>query len=170
MTATPFHIREARSDDIEALVSLINSAFVVERFFLEGERTDAAQVADRLRSGAFLIAYDAAAPDRIAGTVYVERRPSERVYIGLLAVDPALQRRGLGRLLMRAAEDYARQHRCGSAELTVVNLRTELFPFYESLGYQRTGEEPFPNASTRPCHLVVMSKPVGRGDSGFGSR
>jgi ribosomal protein S18 acetylase RimI-like enzyme len=151
-------IRAATNDEIDALVSLINRAFVVERFFLEGERTVAEQVATRMQTGTFLVAQDAALPQQIAGTVYVERRPFERAYIGLLAVEPSIQRAGLGRHLMRAAEDHAAQLGSRTTELTVVNLRTELFPFYESLGYTVTGQEPFPNASTRPCHLVVMSK------------
>jgi GNAT superfamily N-acetyltransferase len=162
VTPPPLPIRRAVEAEIDALAALINRAFVVERFFLEGERTDAAQIGERMRTGTFLVAHEPGAPERIAGTVYVERRTGDRAYIGLLSVDPARQGTGVGRTLMAAAEAYASECGCGAAELTVVNLRTELFPFYEWLGYHRAGEEPFPNPSTRPCHLVVMVKPLRR--------
>jgi GNAT superfamily N-acetyltransferase len=157
-------IRRAREDEGPALVALINRAFVVERFFLDGERTDPAQIAERLRAGVFLVGDE---PDGsgLAGAVYVEPRPGNRCYIGLLAVNPQRQKSGLGKRLMAAAEDFARQHGSLTTELTVVNLRTELFPFYESLGYRRIGEEPFPGPSFRPCHLVVMAKALASSQS-----
>jgi hypothetical protein len=63
---------------------------------------------------------------------------------------------------MTAAEAYGRARGCLVADITVVNLRTELPPFYRRLGYVETGTEPFPDdqATFRPCHLVTMSKPL----------
>jgi hypothetical protein len=40
-----------------------------------------------------------------------------------------------------------------------VNLRTELPPFYKTLGYVETGSAPFTDPrATRPCHMIVMTK------------
>jgi len=93
------------------------------------------------------------------GCVYVEVR-GDRGYVGLLSIDPARQRSGLGSRLMAAAEDHARKAGCHAMDLRVVNLRRELPGFYRRLGYAETGTEPFPpDAKPKlPCHLVTMSK------------
>jgi GNAT superfamily N-acetyltransferase len=99
----------------------------------------------------------------LAGCVYAELR-GERGYFGLLAVDPTMQRSGLGSRLMDAAEQYCREAGCQFMDLTVVNLREELPEFYRRRGYAESGSgtEPFPAAARAkmPCHLVRMSKPL----------
>lgn len=154
MTATIL-IRPAETSDLQAIVALINRAFTVEKFFVDGERTSNEDVAGKLRSGVFLTACDQSG---LVGCVYVERRPGNRGYIGLLAVEPTRQRSGLGRTLMRAAEQWCTSAGCSAAEISVVNLRTELFPIYASLGYQKEREAPFTGLSRMPCHFVIMTK------------
>jgi GNAT superfamily N-acetyltransferase len=134
----------------------VNTAYEVERFFVDGDRIAAAEVRELLGKGTFLLAEDGGT---LIGSVYVEVR-SDRGYFGLLSVQPARQGRGLGRRLVAAAEEYCRAAGCGAMDLLVVNLRTELEPFYSSLGYALTGTVPFPpdGRATRPCHFVVMSK------------
>ena len=95
----------------------------------------------------------------LAGCVFAERRSTGRGYIGLLAVEQACQGRGVGKRLMAAAEGWCQSSGCDDVEITVVSVRTELFPFYESLGYVTRGESPFPVKPTKvPCHLVIMGK------------
>jgi hypothetical protein len=52
-------------------------------------------------------------------------------------------------------------------DITVVNLRTELPPFYRKLGYVEDGTEPVrPDMIPRllqPCHFLRMTKPLGNG-------
>ena len=86
----------------------------------------------------------------------------ERGYFGLLAVDPALQRSGVGSRLIAIAEDECRSAGCRFMDLTIVNLRTELPAFYQRLGYVESGTLPFPSEqeANQPCHLVRMSKPL----------
>ncbi len=63
--------------------------------------------------------------------------------------------------MLHAAEAHCqRQLCCPIIELDVVNLRTELFGFYEHMGYVRTGILPFPDESRlmQPAHLVTMQK------------
>src|SRR5580698_5822213 len=96
-------IRVAEVRDEEAIVSVINAAFRrAENFFIDRDRIDVEAVRELLRKGKFLVADDNGA---LAGCVYVELR-GDRSYLGLLAVDPQLQRVGLGSALMTAAEDY----------------------------------------------------------------
>ena len=93
--------------------------------------------------------------------MHVEVR-GDRGYFGLLSVDPAHQGQGLGRVLVEAAEARCRAAGCRALDIDVVNLRTELPPFYAKFGFRPTGTTPFPAPSKlkQPVHLVVMSKPL----------
>jgi len=147
-------IRRAEPDDAETLVRLINLAFEPEKFFIAGDRINRSQLQQFQNKGEFLIA------DRV-GCVYVEPR-GDRCYLGLLAVDPAVQGTGLGRWLMRAAEDRARELGCAVMDLRVVNLRVELPTFYRRMGYVENGTSEFPSdtPTLQPCHFVHMTKPL----------
>ncbi len=150
--------RIATAADAEAIATLVNRAFLVERFFVDGDRTNAAEIRELLSSGSFLLLEDDGA---LAACVYVELR-GERGYFGLLAVEPSLQGKGLGRRLVDAAEAQCRAAGCRAVDILVVDLREELPPFYEKLGYARTGTEPFsePGRAKRPCEFIAMSKPL----------
>lgn len=150
--------RIATESDVPTLGRLINAAYVVERFFKVGDRITADGVREQQAKGTFLILES---DDEAVGSVYVELR-GERGYIGLLAVDPARQGGGYGRALMNAAEEYCRSNGADHADLRVVNLREELPAFYRRLGYAECGTEPFSDVAeaTRPCHFVLMTKPL----------
>ena len=150
-------LRQASAADTDTLVGLINRAYEVEKFFVDGDRISPAQVADLLSRGVFLMADDESGP---VACVYVEIR-GERGYFGLLAVDPGRQGHGWGRTMVDAAEQHARAAGCAVMDISVVNLRTELPPFYHRLGYAPTGTAPFTDQrATQPCHFVLMSKPI----------
>ena len=153
------HLRAATRADAEKLVRLINSAFAVERFFVEADRVDLSGVLAYLRSGGFLVVEIGA---DLAACVYVEQRGT-RGYLGLLAVDPERQRTGLGARLVAAAEARMRAAGCSAMDLRIVNLREELPPYYRRMGYTETGSAPFPpEVETRlPCHFIEMSKVLG---------
>lgn len=149
-------IRRAQEGDAADLVRLINAAFQVERFFLDSDRLDLEEVRSRMKRGGFLLLEDGGG---LVGCVYAELR-GERGYIGLLSVEPDRQKSGLSRVLMDAAEQYFREKNCRMAELRIVNLRTELPPYYRHLGYRAAGTEPFPKEipAILPCHFIVMVK------------
>jgi ribosomal protein S18 acetylase RimI-like enzyme len=148
--------RTAQLEDAENIARLVNAAFRPERFFIDADRTNPDKVRELLQKGKFLLVGEA---DRLTACVYVELR-DERGYFGLLAVDPALQRSGLGSRMVAAAEAYCRDAGCRFMDLTIVNLRAELPPFYNRLGYVESGTLPFPSDAhpKQPCHLVKMSK------------
>ena len=154
------NVRVATESDFDSLLHLINTAFDVERFFKDEDRLDDTKLRNYFEKGSFLVMDE---DGELAASVYVERK-GDRAYLGLLSVDPPLQKRGLGRQLTAAAEEFAREMGARFMDLTVVNLRTELPPIYEKLGYQVTGTAPFPVEQmpvTRPCHFICMTKELG---------
>jgi ribosomal protein S18 acetylase RimI-like enzyme len=140
-------------------MELVNNAFQLERFFLIGDRLDPERTRPQFEKGRFLLLEDAG----LAACVYVELR-GPRAYLGLLSIDPARRHRGLARHLVSAAEQFARENGARFMDLTVVNLRTELPPLYEKLGYTSVGTRPIhqelASRVSQPCHLIRMSKPL----------
>jgi GNAT superfamily N-acetyltransferase len=166
--ATPAVIRVAEHHDIAGLVRLVNHAFQVEATFVTGERTNRAQIEALWTRGSFFVAAihesGDAAVTSLAGCVYSERREDGRGYIGMLAVDPRRQGRGLGRHLMDAAEQRCLDLGCTEAVITVIHLRTDLMPFYRRRGYTASGTAPYRDVHRmiEPLHFIVMRKPLER--------
>jgi predicted N-acetyltransferase YhbS len=153
-------IRLATEGDLDAMLRLTNRAFEVERFFKAEDRLNAPMLRDYFERGVFLLSEE---EGQLTGSVFVELKGS-RAYLGLLSVDPSRQKSGIGRRLTAAAEEFARESGAHFMDITVVNLRTELPPIYEKLGYKVTGTAPFPATQmpiTQPCHFICMSKELG---------
>jgi GNAT superfamily N-acetyltransferase len=165
-------LRLAADADIPEIVRVINAAYRVEDFFIDGNRTDRHSVHLRMQEAgsAFLVAEDHEAA-RMAGAVYV-RAIDASGYFGMLSVDPACQGRGFGRALVEAAEEYCRQRGCRAVSIDLVNLRSELPAFYQRLGYVEGKRVPFPDEwKVRPAargtvHMTIMTKAL---DSGGGA-
>ena len=149
-------IRIAEAQDIPAITKLVNAAFGVERFFIDADRTNQDEIAAYLKKGEFLLYEE---DGRLIACAYVELR-GERGYLGMLSIDTARQGQGLGVKMSAAAEAHARAADCREMELLIVNVRPELPPFYQRLGYRETGTEPFPPkvGMKLPCHFIRMAK------------
>jgi|SRR5579863_5464309 len=151
-------IRLATRADFPAIIPVVNLAYEIETFII-GPRVNPEAIEEMSQKGDFLVAQDPSG--KIIASVYVETK-ADPAYFGVLAVDPAWQGKNLGRRMIEAAENYARTKDRKIMTLTVVNLRTELPPFYRKFGYIETGTEEFHNP--RPLkdgvklHLIVMSK------------
>ena len=150
------NIRRANSVDAASVAVLVTLAYRVEAFFVDGDRTDTADVMRRLERGDFLLLEENGA---LVGCVYVQEADGLG-YFGMLSIDPGHQGRGLGAALVGAAEQWCARKGCAVVEIEVVNLRTELPPFYRKLGYVEQGTRPFPDPERcrLPCHFIVMSK------------
>lgn len=59
-----------------------------------------------------------------------------RGWINYLAVSPAWQRRGFGRIIMQHVENLIREKGCPKINLQVRESNQAVISFYESLGYQ----------------------------------
>lgn len=153
-------IRRAISADVPAIIHVVNAAFAVESF-LEGTRTDEQRMREMMSKGEFLVAETD--PGKIVASVYVEIT-ADRAYVGMLAVDPALQGIGLSRRMTSAVEQHCRERGCKFLDLTVLSLRPELLPLYRRFGFVETGTEEFhpsrPLKDGVACHKIQMSKPL----------
>jgi N-acetylglutamate synthase-like GNAT family acetyltransferase len=86
------------------------------------------------------------------------------VYVGMFAVQPALQNKGIGRMLLERCEAYARSKGLGVLYMTVIAQRTELIAWYVRRGYVDTGErrffeeDGFSGRHVVPLRFVVLQK------------
>jgi len=167
-------LRDAQASDCDAIVALIESAYrgnssragwTTEADLLGGQRTDREEIAALLREeGArFLLATDAGA---IVGCVLLRKEPGCG-YIGMLAVRPGLQAKGIGKRLLARAEARALDELGASrTRMTVIEQRKELIAWYQRRGYIDTGHtEPFPYGNPRfgmpkrdDLRFIVMRK------------
>jgi GNAT superfamily N-acetyltransferase len=168
--------------DLPAVADLVNSAYrgdtsrqgwTTEADYIDGQRTDAAWLADELAStpGARLLVWRDAPEDPPLGSVWLEPVGSgETWYLGMLTVRPDLQARQLGRTLLETAERAAAADGARRIRLTVVSIRDTLIAWYQRRGYALTGEtQPFPYDDERfgrprrpDLGFVVLEKVIGR--------
>ena len=147
-------VRRATAADAAALAKLINAAYAIEAFFVEGDRTNAAEIIGMMKTGEFLVLEHGG---DLGGAVYVERDG----YFGMLSVAPALQGHGLGTRLVRIAEALCESAGCDVMRMRIINLREELGRWYRSLGYREVGTAPYTHRPVKqPCHFIEMARPL----------
>ena len=148
-------VRTATASDAPALAALVNRAYAIESFFVEGDRTTASEIERMLDRGTFVVLeHKGGHPSPLAAAVYVERG-----YFGMLSVLPELQGHGLGTRLVRIAEAMCESMGCMQVNLKIINLREELGRWYRSLGYEEVGTAPYEHRPVKQaCHFVQMQK------------
>ena len=170
MQISPAHIK-----DIPELVALINSAYrgeaskkgwTTEADLLAGElRTDAATLAEIINRPQATILKYTTDDNSVTGSVFLEKQ-ERGLYLGMLSVSPLQQATGVGKQLMKAAEQYAKENNCPCIFMNVISVRHELIAWYERLGYKKTGEiKPLPadtkfGVPTQPLEFAIMEKKV----------
>lgn len=151
--------RYATANDIPEIVRIINAAFRVEDFFIDGNRTSDAEIAARMADPHVSIIVVDADSKSLAAAVVVDVHDS-RGHFAMLSVDPPAQGRGTSRLLLNAVEEHCRSAGCGSLDIEIVNLRDELPAFYKAMGFVPADTAPFPDTFKlkREAHMVRMTK------------
>lgn len=168
-------ILKATVADVAALTALVNSAYrgetalrgwTTESHLLDGQRIDEESMQGYFQNASVTILKYINTNGRLIGCVYLEKIKNDRLYIGMLTVQPDLQAQGTGRQLLEAAEDIARQSGCIAVRMTVIPVRHELVAWYKRRGYEPNGEMmPFP-ADTRfgiprqHLELMVLEKQI----------
>ncbi|MGZ4969073.1 MAG: GNAT family N-acetyltransferase [Methylobacter sp.] len=140
-------IIKAEKQDAGRIAALVNSAYrgessqqgwTTEADLLAGRRTDTEEILDLISADDSMFLLCKAEADLI-GSVHLQKQP-EQVCFGMLAVSPRLQGRGIGKLLLEAAERAAQEAwAINKSVMTVISRRNELIAFYERRGYRRTG-------------------------------
>ena len=159
-----FALRPARPADLPTIANLMNSAFRgvgpnagwnSEADLLAGDRTsEDALAADLATDPDSLLVAESDSTilggSNILGSVHLEPLSAGAWYLGGLTIDARLQNSGLGRGLLSAAEQWARERGATTIRMTVINLRHTVIAWYERRGYHLTGEvRPFPYDDTR---------------------
>jgi len=165
----------ATAADITAITALLNSAYRGESS-KQGWTTEAHLIAGNVRTnevsvkevmeqeGSIMLKY-INENGQLMGCVNLQQH-GDKVYLGMLSVSPGLQGAGIGKKLLKAAEEYTLQVNGKAVYMTVISVRTELINWYERYGYKDTGErKPFVEDGVSGTHLqplefMVMEKMV----------
>lgn len=141
-------VTKAIAADVRELNTLVNSAYrgetskegwTTEAHLLDGMRIDEETLSGYFNDPAVTLLKNTDEKGRINGCVYLEKRV-DKLYVGMFSVSPLLQGKGIGRELLLAAEDYARQLGCHILTMTVISTRHELISWYQRRGYRLTGQ------------------------------
>lgn len=128
-------LRPATPDDVAVLVPLINAAYdhTEHHVFPNTRRCDRGDITPVI--DAMIVAE---VDGRIAACIHVDTS-ADPAHYGLLAVDVALHRSGLGSLLVEHAEARAREAGASAVRIETVK-QAGLIPFYLKREYRVTGE------------------------------
>ena len=141
-------IQRAGVADAQELNRLVNSAYrgeeskmgwTTEAEILGGLRIDEPALKELLAKEETVILKSTNVEGNIIGTVCLELK-SGYIYLGMFAVSPGLQGGGIGKSLMRAAEEFGVAIGCSRIVISVISIRTELIDWYKRHGYVETGD------------------------------
>jgi ribosomal protein S18 acetylase RimI-like enzyme len=172
-------LNRAVESDYGAIIDLVNLAFRgtgpssswnIEADIIAGQRLNESLLREDLaaKPEAHLLIYRDDSTGPLLGTVWLDPGKEGIWHLGLLTVRPNLQNRQLGRAVLTAAEDFAKQRGARKMQMTVVHVRDTLIAWYERRGYTSTGEtKPFPYGDDRfgtplrdDLHFVVLQKDI----------
>jgi len=167
-------IQIADITDVPALVALMDNAYRGENskqgwtsegdLFVGNKRTDEETVKRLMQEpdAVFLKYVDDGA---IVGCVLLHKK-KQRLYLGMFAVSPETQGKGIGKKILNAADEYAKERSCASIYMTVITIRQDLIAWYERHGYKKTDRVlPFPvderfGVPTQRLQMIVLEKMV----------
>ncbi|WP_336936116.1 GNAT family N-acetyltransferase [Acinetobacter beijerinckii] len=169
------NIRNAKVDEIEQLVELINLAYraqsdrswTTEKSFVEGKRISAEQLSSDLNQSNFELLVGENEHDALVGCIGLTFN-HRTVEFGTFAINPIIQNLGYGRELLDYVEAYVAQNYLEIQHLImyVLDVRCELIAYYQRRGYELTGHtEPYPidadvGQPLVPIQLIEMKKVI----------
>lgn len=167
-------IAPATERDIPSLNILVNSAYrgdsSKEGWTTEADLLDGIRINEEMLTGllqqpnSIILKYTE--EDKIVGCVHLKKE-DDKIYLGMLTVSPKLQNKGIGKILLTAAEEEARKRNCSVVFMSVISIRTELINWYKKHGYYNTGKvKSFPENNSRfgipkqPLQFIILEKEV----------
>lgn len=142
-------LRPATAGDIPAILAVTRAAYAPYTGRIDppsgvlDERAD--DVQRSLEQGGVIVAQ---AADQIVGVVRYQSH-DDHVYLGRLGVLPPWQRRGVGRRLIAAVEEWTTLLGLDEVRLNVRHELTEHHALYKRLGYIEDGQATFDRAPHR---------------------
>lgn len=168
-------ISKAATKDVPALVKLVNSAYrgeastkgwTTEAHLLKGDlRTDETNLLQQINNTNAVVLKYSNDDGQITGCVYLDKQ-QDKLYLGMLSVSPTVQSQGIGKKLLQAAEQFAKEQYCHSVYMTVISVRYELIEWYRRHGYNPTGAtKSFPTDDrfgipTQALEFIILEKSV----------
>jgi len=168
-------INVATTADVNDITKLLNSAYrgesskagwTHEEHLIDGEiRTNEQTLQQLMQQEGSLLLKFTNDKGEIIGCVNLQQHQN-RIYLGMLCVSPILQGGGVGKQLLRIADEYAKQQNCNAVYMTVISVRAELTDWYKRHGYHDTGERiPFTEDSLtgkhlQPLEFMVLEKKI----------
>ena len=154
------------------LVHLINRAYALgeDGLWVEGTvRARRPEIAEAIRNGGMLAA---TLDGELVGCAYVRPLDESTADLGFVSVSPDRQGTGVGREIVRFAEDLMRSRGARTAQLELLVPRgwvhaskDRLRAWYERLGYRVVRAAPFEEIATHgaselatPCEFLVFRK------------
>lgn len=145
----------ANKTDVVYLYDLLNQAYrgtegwTTENDLVAGSRCSKADIICDLQSpDNYTLVYK---PDGFIQACISVQKIDNKAYIGSFAVNPKLQNSGIGKTVLKLAEQFAiSKFQPEQFIMVVLSSRTELIEYYERRGYQRNG-----NIKKYPIHLNV---------------
>ncbi|HEX2360173.1 MAG TPA: GNAT family N-acetyltransferase [Solirubrobacterales bacterium] len=164
---------EARDEVlVEELVRVINAAYAIGEagLWLEGwTRTEPGEIAGAIRSGGMLAA---ALEGRVVGGAYLRPLDPGTADLSLVSAAPDQWGRGVGRELVRSAEELVRSQGVTTMQLELLVPKGWLHPekerlrsWYTRLGYRVVRTAPFEEVAAHlaphlavPCEFLIFRK------------
>lgn len=159
-------------DDISELVLLVNSAYrgesskkgwTTEALILKGIRIDEKEMADIFANAESTI-FKYIENKTILGCVLLVKKQN-KLYLGMLCVNPELQNSGIGKKMLHFANGFALDNGLNRIVMTVISKRKALISWYNRHGYLDLGErEDFPAShqkdiiSGKSLEFIVLEK------------
>ena len=175
-TYSHFTIESATLEDKEVIFELINNSYKVEDgdsgiAFKKTPRLltwDDSGLGEAYEKNRILVARskEEGHNKEIIGCIvyYLEddqdkKAKDKGIHFGPLAVSIDYQRKGVALCLIREIERIGLEHQCEYVEISVVNFRTDILPWYQRIGFEivRDGEPfPDPERCTRECTFCIL--------------
>jgi ribosomal protein S18 acetylase RimI-like enzyme len=139
-------ITVATLEDATDLEKLINSAYrgetakkgwATEANLLEGKRITLDELQETIKNKSNTI-LKYIENNQIIGSVLLSNK-GNKLYLGMLAISPELQNRGIGKKLLKEAEVHALSLGLTKIVMTVITIREKLIEWYKRHGYIDTG-------------------------------
>jgi len=144
--------------DWELLVKLLQTAFAYQNGRIDPPSSvygyDAESIAVKAKDETLFLAVD---DGELVGCIFAKLQPGS-LYVGKLAVWPRRQGQGVGRRLMQAAEDFARQTGHVALELDTRIELTENHDVFAALGFVKTAERAHDGYDH--ATFITMRKPI----------